>query len=218
LLGLLLPILLGGCQAHHARTQTIVGYQALRLENVAVMPFLAGHEDFAADTQANADLDCTLAAFCQATNELAVGAEDILTREMQAGLARKLKDRVLPLAESTASYDRMPKDFNRDSPRQLATRFGRRMGAAYVILGSVWRFRERVEDQGASVGFTVFLVEVDNGRRVWRGRFDKTQQALFDDLRDTRGFFRQGQGWLSGTELSRYGIEEVLADFPYVVE
>jgi TolB-like protein len=218
LLALLLAILLGGCYAHHARTQTIMGYQALHLTKVAVMPFLAGRDDFSADDLAKADLDCTLAAFCQTTNELATGAEDVLTRETQAALARKLGGRVLPLAESSASYDRMPKDFSRDSPRQLAMRFGRRMGADHVILGSVWRFRERAEDQGASVGFTVFLVEVDNGRRVWRGRFDKTQQALLEDLRDARGFFRQGQGWLSATELARYGIEEVIASFPQVME
>lgn len=218
LLCLVPAVLAVGCYTPHAQTQTIMGYQVIRIEKIAVMPFLAGRDNLGTDRQAQPALDCTMAEFCQAVNELALGAEDVLTQEMQAALARKLKDRVLPLANTSGTYDRMPKNFGSDTPRMLATRLGRSMGADHVLLGSVWRFRDRVEDQGASVGFTVYLVEVENGRRIWRGRFDQTQQALLDDLRDARGFFRQGRRWLNAADLSRYGIEEVLADFPQVVE
>jgi hypothetical protein len=100
----------------------------------------------------------------------------------------------------------------------LAQRFGKACGADHVILGSVWRYRERTPDMGASVAFTVYLLEVDNGRRIWRGRFDKTQQALTDDLRDAGIFFKEGARWLTAGELARYGIAQVMQSFPETAE
>ena len=92
------------------------------------------------------------------------------------------------------------------------------MGADHVILGSVWRYQDRTQDTGASVAFTVYLLEVDNGRRVWRGKFDKTQHALSDDLGDADAFFQKGARWLSAEELARFGIEQVMQSFPETVE
>jgi hypothetical protein len=70
---------------------------------------------------------------------------------------------------------------------------------------------------GASVAFMAYLLEVDNGRRVWRGRFDKTQQALTDDLRNTKSFFAKGGGrWLSAEELARFGITQIMQSFPEI--
>ena len=112
----------------------------------------------------------------------------------------------------------MPQNRMVDTPRQLAQRFGQAMGADHVILGSVWRYRDRTPDTGASVAFTVYLLEVDNGRRVWRGRFDETQEALADDLRNAGIFFQEGARWLSADELARYGIAQVMQSFPQTAD
>lgn len=216
LLGLLL--VMGACHTDHSKTQTLTGYQVIKLQRVAVMPFLAGNSAMEADNRIRPALDCTLKQFCQEINELGGGAENALTRQMQRAIERQLDDKVVPLPRAAKIYDELPQDRSVDTPRQLAQRFGKAAGADHVILGSVWRYRHRTPDTGASVAFTIYLLEVDNGRRVWRGRFDKTQLALTDDLGDAGSFFRSGARWLSAEELGRFGIKQVMQDFPQTAE
>jgi hypothetical protein len=221
LIGLVLPTLLltlSACRSPQPQTQTLTGYQTIRLNRIAIMPFMAGVEWTGADRQTVHPLDCTLARFCETVNELGLRAEEVLTREMQAALERRLDDRVIPQAQAGRTFDAMPLDRRRDTPRAIAMRFGRALGADHVMLGKVWRFREHQEDQGASVGFVVYLIEVDNGRRIWRGRFDRTQTNLLEDLRESRAFFAGGGRWLSAREMSRLGIEQMLQALPQVAE
>ena len=215
-LGLLL--ILTACHNPSASTQTLIGYDVVKLRRVAVMPFLPGNTALHADDQVKPALDCTMMEFCQEVNTLGNGAERVLTRQMQRAMELRLDDRVVPLSRSAEIYDDLPQNRTVDTPRQLAQRFGKAVDADHVILGSVWRYQERTPDIGASVGFTVYLLQVDNGRRVWRGRFDKTQQALSDDLGNARSFFQKGARWLSSEELARFGIEQVMQSFPGTVD
>ena len=219
--GLLLLLSFSACRTHYSKTQTLIGYGTVNIKHVAVMPFLPGSTALNADDQVQPALDCTLMEFCQTVNELGPGAENVLTGEMQRALELKLDDRVISLTRGTDVYDNLPQNRMVDTPRQLARRFGKTVGADHVILGSVWRYRDRTPnapDIGSSVAFTVYLLEVENGRRVWRGRFDKTQQALSDDLRDADMFFQEGARWLSAAELARYGITQVMQTFPEAAE
>ena len=151
---------LSACRSPHPPTQTLTGYQTIRLNQIAVMPFLAGRESSGADAQLAHPLDCTMAQFCEAVNELGMRAEEVLTIEMQAALENRLDYRVVPQVRASRSFDEMPMDRSKDTPRIIAQRFGKATGADHVMLGKVWRFRERDGDQGqgASVGFAVFLV------------------------------------------------------------
>lgn len=215
---LLLLLTVAACRTHDAKTQTLVGYDAVNLQRVAVMPFLAGNTALNADDQVRPALDCTLMEFCQAVSELGSGAEAVLTREMQRAMERELDAGIVPLADAARIYDNLPQNRMVDTPRQLAQRFGQASGADHVILGSVWRYRDRTPDMGASVAFTVYLLQVDNGRRIWRGRFDKTQHAVTDDLQNAGIFFEGGARWLSAEELARFGIAQVMQNFPGTTE
>jgi TolB-like protein len=215
---LTLLLTLSACRSPQPKTQTLTGYQTIRLNKIAIMPFMAGLEWTGADRQAVHPLDCPLDQFCETVNELGLRAEEVLTREMQAALERRLDFRVIPQARADRTFDGMPLDRRQDTPRAIARRFGRSLGADHVMLGKVWRFREYQENQGASVGFVVYLIEVDNGRRVWRGRFDRTQTNLLEDLRESRAFFAGGARWLSAREMSRLGIEQMLQTLPQVAE
>ena len=175
ILGLLL--VMTACQTKHSKTQTLTGYDVLKIRRLAVMPFLPGNTALNADAQ------------------------------------------VRPLVRAAGIYDDLPQNRMVDTPRQLAQRFGKASGADYVVIGSVWRYRDPTPGLGASVAFTAYLLEVDSGRRVWRGRFDKTQQALTDNLQDAGSFFtKEGARWLSAEELARFGIEQVMQSFPETVE
>jgi hypothetical protein len=211
-------VVLSACRTPHSDTQTLIGYDVVKLRRVAVMPFLAGNTAMSADDRVRPALDCTMMEFCQAVNELGAGAENALTRQMQRAMELELDDRVVPLMRAAEIYDDLPQNRAVDTPRQLAQRFGKAAGADHVILGSVWRYRDRTPDMGASVAFTVYLLQVDNGRRVWRAQYDKTQQALSDDLLNAGRFFEKGARWLSAEELARFGIEQVMQRFPETVE
>jgi len=211
-------VAISACRTPNSETQTLVGYDVIKLRRAAVMPFLAGNTAMSADDRVRPALDCTMMEFCQEVSTLGSGAETVLTREIQRAMELKLDDKVAPLARSVDIFDDLPQNRAVDTPRQLAQRFGKAMGADHVILGSVWRYQDRTQDAGASVAFTVYLLEVENGRRVWRGKFDKTQHALSDDLGDARVFFQEGARWLSAEELARFGIEQVMQSFPETVE
>jgi hypothetical protein len=216
---LILLTVLTACRPPGSQTQTLIGYEVIPLRRVAVMPFLTSNADLNADDQVKPALDCTVQEFCQTVNEdLGAGAETVLTQDMQRAMELKLYDKVVPLTDAAAIYDRMPQNRLVDTPRQLAQRFGRAAGADHVLLGSVWRYRDRTPDMGASVAFTVYLLQVDNGRRVWRGRFDKTQHALTDDLQDVGLFFKGGARWLSAEELARLGVAQVMQSFPQTAD
>lgn len=211
-------VVISACRTPNSETQTLVGYDVIKMRHVAVMPFLAGNTAMSADDRVRPALDCTMMEFCQEVSTLGSGAEEALTREMQRAMELKLDDKVAPLARAVDIFDDLPQNRTVDTPRQIAQRFGKAMGADHVILGSVWRYQDRTLDAGASVAFTVYLLQVDNGRRVWRGQYDKTQQALSDDLLNAGPFFEKGARWLSAEELARFGIDQVMQSFPETVE
>ena len=93
------------------------------------------------------------------------------------------------------------------------------MQADIVLVGTVWRFREKgtvieTPDSPASVAFAVYLVEVVSGKRLWRGAFDGTQKTLSEDVLGGLKQINMGLRWLSGNELARYGVKNVFLKFP----
>ena len=102
-----------------------------------------------------------------------------------------------------------------DTPRKRAVRLGKVLEADLVMVGTVWRFREKgaltdMPDSAASVGFALFLVDVNTGVRLWRGIFDGTQKALTQDVLGGLKQLDMGLHWLSAEELARYGVKSVL--------
>ncbi|MGI9592239.1 MAG: hypothetical protein ACR2P8_12780 [Myxococcota bacterium] len=111
----------------------------------------------------------------------------------------------------------------RVDPRAAIDLASRRFEATGVILGRVTRFRERVGGAAgamspASVAFEASLFDVRSGTRIWRGRFDLTQQSLTANVVRARQLPGGGTRWLSASELARWGAEQMvrqlLADTP----
>ena len=87
------------------------------------------------------------------------------------------------------------------------------------MVGTIWWFRERgalkhLPDTPAAVGFELYLIDVKTGVRLWRGRFEGTQEALTDDLLGGVDRLDMGLRWLSADELARYGVKSVLRKLP----
>ncbi len=101
----------------------------------------------------------------------------------------------------------------------LAVSVAKETGADAVIVGYVARYEERVggnftADKPASVAFSVAVVSPEDGRIIWKARFDKTQRPFFEDLTDFKSFFQGGMTWQTADEFSGIGVLQVMDKSP----
>jgi len=98
---------------------------------------------------------------------------------------------------------------------ELFQRIGQTFSADAVIVGYVYRWREREGTQyaikrPASVAFDLYLLRPDDGAVLWKGRFDKTQRSLSENILDI-GTFLKGKGrWMTAEELAELGLADLL--------
>ncbi len=97
-------------------------------------------------------------------------------------------------------------------PREAGALAAREFGASAVLLGKVYRYRER-EGQAygaqrpASVGYEMTLFEAPGGRRLWTSRFDETQQPITANVFNVQRYPGGGRRWLTAAELARWGAD-----------
>jgi curli biogenesis system outer membrane secretion channel CsgG len=102
----------------------------------------------------------------------------------------------------------------------LAQRLGKALSANAMIVGSVWKYRDRrggtrAVESPASVAFAVHLVDVETGSVLWSKDFAETQRSLSENILKAPAFFARGAKWLTADELARFGMEEIFKAFPY---
>ena len=88
-----------------------------------------------------------------------------------------------------------------------------------VLVGYIYRWREREgTDYGvtraASVSLDLHLIRPSNGAILWKGKFDKTQQSLSENLFDLGTFTESGGKWLTVDKLAAIGFDKMLKDMP----
>lgn len=119
---------------------------------------------------------------------------------------------VIPPSDVVAAFVAQGRPIPRVDPREAGALAAREFGASAVLLGKVYRYRER-EGQAlgalrpASVGYEVTLFEAPGGRRLWTSRFDETQQPLTADVFNAQRYPGGGRRWLTAAELARWGAD-----------
>jgi hypothetical protein len=185
-------------------------------EKIAVMPFLKGR--YGSDIQET--IRCPICQLSFQADDLTPDCDRVLTRYVQEALESRHEDMVIPFGQVEEAYEQLPKDGTKDTPVSLAQDLGKKVQAHYVLIGTVWRYRER---QGgsrgvqtpASVSFSVHLIHAEDGNLLWEGNFAETQRSLSENVLDVRAFFERGAKWLTADELARYGVDEIIKDFPF---
>ncbi len=109
-------------------------------------------------------------------------------------------------------------DFARD-PMGSAQKIGDAFGVDGVVLGWVFRYEERIGsaisvERPASVSFVIHLFGVKEGRILWRGIFQETQQPLSENVLKLTAFLRRRGAWLRVRSLASVGMDEILDSFP----
>ena len=180
------------------------------------MPFVKGKYG----AQMEESLNCTVCLLLNDPRDLEPDSDFILTRYTQKALEKRLGEKVVPLQEAMEVHERIPRDDFNDSPKTLAQKLGSALHAELMILGNVWKYRERVGgsrgvSQPASVSFAIYMIEVDSGKLLWKEVFSETQSSLAENTLNFKIFFKRGSRWLSADELASYGVNEVFMKFPY---
>jgi hypothetical protein len=126
---------------------------------------------------------------------------------------------ILPLEKVEDAFSKTDKGQFELKPLRSAIQLGKELGVDFIFVGYLFCFEERVGsrigvDKPASVGFDVHLLRVKDGKRVWDGKFDETQQALSENLLKIGSFVRRGAAWLKAEELSSVGMDEMLKRLP----
>ena len=149
------------------------------------------------------------------SGELPPYAPSLLTRL----LWRKLREADVDLLPLSASEEVARGGALRKDPLGAALAMGRKMGTWGVVVGAVYRFREREGSsvgviKPASVAFEALLIRIADGRVIWRVQADETQRSLSENLLQAGTFFRKGIRWLKAEELASLLIEKEMEAFP----
>jgi hypothetical protein len=211
-----MSVLAGAFAPHEALSQRIIGAPPPPAARFAVMPFVKGRSGGGmSDT-----LDAQISLLYFYGEDIAPDGARVLTEYVYQAVRQRHGDRVASLQRSLELYDQAESEGLKDTPRSLAQRLGLAMEANYILLGNVWRYVER--DGGswgvkspASLGFAVYLMDVDDRKVVWSGSFDKTQRSLSENILEARSFFKEGGKWLSVEELALFGVKEVFEKYPF---
>lgn len=210
-----------GLHSEGCNAQTLASPRSLSnvtVEKIAMMPFLLGQFE-----SPSAPIEKPLSKpFTQLLIDdlrLPAGADRMMNRIANEMLKLRFQDRLVPPVYVADAYQALLTDQTLDTPRKRAVRLGETLKVRHVMVGTVWRYREKgvladVPDSTASVGFAFYLVDVNTGARLWRGSFDGTQKALTQDVLGGLKQLKMGLHWLSAEELARYGVKSVMRKLP----
>ena len=103
------------------------------------------------------------------------------------------------------------------SPIEILQKVGKTFGANAVLIGHIYRWRERegtayAINRAASVAFDLHLIRPADGAILWRGRFDKTQRSLSENLFELTTFMEGGGRWMTADKLAMFGLKKLLTE------
>ncbi len=188
-------------------------------KRAAVASFLEGRRRPDMDEAMDQTLSCPIGEICLIDPSIASHAGITLTRLVDEQLRTRFGQQIMPREKVQDAEMELKLNQEKDTPRTMAERMGKILKVDVMVIGTVWRYRDRggiegVPDSPASVAFAVYLIDVENGRKLWRGLYDATQQAVSDNLLEAGKQIRMGLKWLSADELAAHGVKEIFKNFP----
>jgi uncharacterized protein (DUF1330 family) len=161
-----------------------------------------------------------------------VSGRIFITGDVADNAADFLTDRLVDWLQRNTDYEVRIPDYVQSSDsildaaggnlvlnREKLIALGRKLAVDAVVLGFVYRFRERVgkgfsAEAPASVAFDMHLIRVTDGRTVWSANFDETQQTLSENLFQLGTFLSRGGRWITAEEMAATGLNNILKKFP----
>jgi hypothetical protein len=185
---------------------------------LAVLPFLIERVD---DPSRGAI--CPVCRGVYKRGSILHGSQHTLAQLLQQKMDTLGTFKVLPLEKVEDVFLKADKGQFELRPLRSAIQLAKELNVDFIFVGYLFRFEERIgshigAERPASVGFDVHLLRVKDGKRVWDGKFDETQQALSENLLKIGSFVRRKASWLTAEELSNVGMDEMLKRLPALKE
>jgi len=186
------------------------------IEKILIFPF----KNMAAVYGENVNSRCPICGKVFMTGKVTEDADNMLTEQLFVLLKDRKDIKLIPASQSQGVVsDLLSDDKKKLSEQDLLVETGRALDADAVLAGHIFRFRERIGtrysvDLPASVAFGIHLIRVADGRLLWSGHFDETQQSLFENLFQLGTFLRRKARWITANEMAVSGLKDILKTFP----
>lgn len=210
----LVVILLGACSSPGpvVRQQGDLG----EIQKIAILPYINMADLHGANTGVRSPITGRVFITGPVTDQ----ADRFLTDQLVSRIQRNTDLKTVPSRDAATIMDTLEQmEGPKMSRRQQIARTGSRLGADGIILGHVYRFRERsgggmASESPSSVAFDLYLIDCRQERVLWSAFFDQTQQALSENLGGIGSFFRGGGRWVTAEEMASKALEDIFDDFP----
>lgn len=209
---LLLGIVISAPYALQAQEETKAVHKTKT--RMAVIPFQAVTSEDQSSTAR-----CPVCGSVNSSGSIVQGAEKIVEGLFTDKL-KELKNAEMISPERAAGvYQRVSSDDLKQPLSRIIQKVGSELQADVLAVGFVYRYRERVgydysSERPASVAFEIHLISVKDGSTLWRGIYDKTQKSLMEDVFQASSFLKGGARWVTARQLTKLGIDEIMATFP----
>lgn len=204
-----------GCYNGGSSGATLQQSGKLTFQRVAIAPFQQSTPE---QTDINAS-DCSRCGHFTRVDGPPDRPEAIIEKIFMEQLKTGYKLDIIPPDRVAGMYERNIGSFDKVTPLALLKKIGDDLEADGIIFGYVYRFRERqgmpyAAAKPASVAFEIYLFRVSDSALVWKGRFDKTQTSLMENVFQASAFLKGGGKWVTVRELSDGGMDDIMKNFP----
>ncbi len=187
----------------------------LNIKTVLVVPFNNAADRY----EVGSTVRCSVCGTVFVAGSVTPGIESYFTEQLLTFIKAQTTYTLLSPGAGEGVRSKILSESLHLSERDIVLETGRRLKADAVVSGTIYRFRQRIGtrfsvDTPASVAFGIHLIRVADGRLIWVGHFDETQQSLSENLFKLSTFIRGGWAWLTAEKLARIGLDKVLATFP----
>jgi hypothetical protein len=182
------------------------------LRTLAVLPI----RDIAAIYGENVSTVMPLDGRVVVTGRRSPAGVGFMTQELMTLLRHREGLIVLPVQQAEGELGKLLAERPAASAeRELVLEVGRRLGADAVMVGHLYRFRERegtryAVNSPASVAFGLHLLRVADGRSLWSAYFDETQVSLSENAFTLSKFLDRGASWITAEEMAAGALKEMI--------
>lgn len=207
-------ILLAGCAAPEKAIPPERSVEAI--ETILVMPF----QNLYALYGDKAHIDCGVFNRRHLIGKVPEGTAEFMTQSLINLLMNDKSYRFVYPDRTDARPTHLQADQNCvEGIAELVAETGTESEVDAILMGYLFHFRERVGksysvSSPASVSFGLFLARVTDGRIVWRGLFEETQQSLSENILKIGAFIKRKARWVTARELAVEGLEKLISTFP----
>jgi len=213
---LLVAVLFTGACSSAPKSASAVLPDSVTLKTLAVMPYIDMYSIYGR----NVSFNCPLCGRSEMIDVVSEDADVFLTEALYEQLKKRGGYELIPPGQAEGVQSTLLLDpAAKTSDLDVLLTVGRKLKADAVLLGRVYRFREREGEAysvqtPAAVTFDLLLIEVDNGRLLWEGHYSESQQPLSENLYNFGTFLKRKGKWVTARELATGGLEQILVSFP----